>query len=854
MGYFPKFADLLDKHLTATNFSAARLAHRLKVNPATVTRWRSGTSRPRQPEIVIQIADILGIHGQDRQTLLAAAGYGYQETSEPAGELINGASVVHQGGESAPKALIKPNSDSLPNYSYRQLWGRESEIRIGLALLRDQEGCWIIGVDGTGGIGKSAFVREVVARCKESKLFQTFIWINAVRGDSQAHEVVGLHYEEVLNAVILQTGISELAQLTISEKENRVRKLLQAPTLLILDNIELTLDSQALLLASLYPLLNPHKLIVTSRKRVIHTHVTPIHLGSLNDEAVAALSRQHASDLRLEGIDLSDSTVLKTIIRVSGGAPLAVKLLLGQMGHLPVDVVLHRPSGMQSTKTLTEFYEKVYGPAWENISDNARRVLISLIFFVPHVGGDSTSISQLGKITLSDFYVAFDELWRWSLVEMRYADPVEDNGQITHKPQPLYFLHPLTAAYVQKHCRLSENSRDGQWVGELIYETTASNALGYLLEQCHQLSTVESIETIFRLAIHVLDITLEIPALWEHNARLMIEFSRSIEKVGYREIWSNYVRRGIAQWQADRDRALVAELRLQLGWLCQLLGDFTQAAETFQHSLAVFTDLQKPVDQARVLNRLAYLLALQGEHEKAIELAQRSLRFSGDHQLTAAYSHSVLGSVAIQQERWSLAMEHCRQAHRLADENADRQLKRLIERDIAIVLRGQGNYEEAIDCYENLLADAGESDILTKATLHINLSVVYLYRDQPQAALQQLEQAEAIFARVGDLLYLAIVHTNQGIAWRKQQLWQKAKVALQKGLDYAKQINDNVRKFNLLEELGMLHMECKEFAVAAGNFREALAVLKPLQDQVKYRQDYQRIASYLREVEECRER
>lgn len=76
VNYYPRFAELLDYHLTRTERSGSWLADRLEMNPSAVTRWRNGTSRPNSPELVNRIADILGVHDvEERRHLLAAAGY-----------------------------------------------------------------------------------------------------------------------------------------------------------------------------------------------------------------------------------------------------------------------------------------------------------------------------------------------------------------------------------------------------------------------------------------------------------------------------------------------------------------------------------------------------------------------------------------------------------------------------------------------------------------------------------------------------------------------------------------------------------------------------------------------------------
>lgn len=79
MNYYPEFASLLNHYLQrADQRSAAWLARKLQLHPSTVAKWLNGDSRPRRPEVVIQLADILQVYGtEERQKLLQAAGYGY---------------------------------------------------------------------------------------------------------------------------------------------------------------------------------------------------------------------------------------------------------------------------------------------------------------------------------------------------------------------------------------------------------------------------------------------------------------------------------------------------------------------------------------------------------------------------------------------------------------------------------------------------------------------------------------------------------------------------------------------------------------------------------------------------------
>jgi transcriptional regulator with XRE-family HTH domain len=80
MNYYPNFATLLNHYLhQVDDRSASWLARKLELHPSTVNKWLNGNSRPRTPEVIIRIADILHVHDTiERQKLLHAAGYGYQ--------------------------------------------------------------------------------------------------------------------------------------------------------------------------------------------------------------------------------------------------------------------------------------------------------------------------------------------------------------------------------------------------------------------------------------------------------------------------------------------------------------------------------------------------------------------------------------------------------------------------------------------------------------------------------------------------------------------------------------------------------------------------------------------------------
>src|SRR5215207_2623122 len=66
---------------------------------------------------------------------------------------------------------------SLPRRPY--FVGREDELKSIFRSLQPNSRTFIIGIEGIGGVGKSALAIEVSHRCVENELFQSVIWISS---------------------------------------------------------------------------------------------------------------------------------------------------------------------------------------------------------------------------------------------------------------------------------------------------------------------------------------------------------------------------------------------------------------------------------------------------------------------------------------------------------------------------------------------------------------------------------------------------------------------------------------------------------------------------------------------------
>ena len=319
-----------------------------------------------------------------------------------------------------------------------------------MAALRDPSGKWIVAIDGMGGIGKTALAREIADKCMTEKLFSIVIWDQAPKKSQglpagRGKEKGTLTFETVLNSIARQLGALDVPRLKAAEKELRVKGLLQAHrTLVVLDNLETAKESQNELARRLLPLLNPSKVLMTSRHR-FQGEVFAVHLIGLDEDGSLRFIRQEAEEKNIQAISSAKVSELKQIAETTGGSPLALKLVVGQLGFLPLDSVLEHlqkiklPKGDSDKNDYVHFYKGIFLPSWKLLSEDGKKLLISMSHFAPGIGGTYEAVkatSDLADDVLND---CIEDLWKLSFLE---------KGESPSLKKVRYYLHALTQYFI----------------------------------------------------------------------------------------------------------------------------------------------------------------------------------------------------------------------------------------------------------------------------------------------------------------------------------------------------------------------------------------------------------------------
>ncbi len=253
---------------------------------------------------------------------------------------------------------------------------REARLKEILATLRDPQGRSIIAIDGLGGLGKTALAVEIGKRALREQLCVRILGESAkqqrlIGEQIQETPSATLSYDALLNSIARQLGRWDIPTLTPDQKAATIRFLLQQEHyLVIVDNLETAEDARTLVL-HLKDLVGSSRAIVTSRPQLELDFVYALSLRGLEPgDALLFLREEAQGRNRPEILNASDAD-LGRIHGVTGGAPLALKLVVGQSSALPLDKVL---GNLEQAKG--DIYRFIYQESWDLLSAEAQKLLI----------------------------------------------------------------------------------------------------------------------------------------------------------------------------------------------------------------------------------------------------------------------------------------------------------------------------------------------------------------------------------------------------------------------------------------------------------------------------------------------
>ncbi|MCP4361982.1 MAG: hypothetical protein GY796_28560 [Chloroflexi bacterium] len=347
------------------------------------------------------------------------------------------ADIIAQQEETFRQEQIQEKEALLPPPSYSQLFGFDTAVTHLTTQLSQPQKPYVVAIVGMGGIGKTALADAVTRHIIRRFCFQEVIWLRAtphtMSGQAASSEQL---YEDVIadlaRYLFPPTEINPNPQQRLVQVRQRLKS---RPCLVIVDNIESAANT-ALLINHFKDLAQPSKFLLTTRIR--STTLAAVSTQTVNELAfsdAADLMCHHALEIENEAVANASEVEYKQIYDVTGGNPLALKLVVSLLDTLTLHQVL---DGMKQGEggDIEQMYKRIYWQAWQLLSDNGRQLLMSLPL-VSGTGGALDYLQTLSGLTQAQILPAIQELRGRSLLEVR--------GDLQEKR---YGIHRLTETFL----------------------------------------------------------------------------------------------------------------------------------------------------------------------------------------------------------------------------------------------------------------------------------------------------------------------------------------------------------------------------------------------------------------------
>lgn len=327
--------------------------------------------------------------------------------------------------------------------TYTRLFGVAERMAEARAQLETVSEPWLIAIEGLGGIGKTSLADALVRELACGAHFYEIGWVSArqrlFRLSGDVEMLAGqpdLTPIELVDRLIDQFELTALRRRSDAEKLAAMRDFLRSqPCLVVIDNLETAADSRSLAL-QLRGLVNPSKFLVTTRYSLRDVSgVYVLTLSQLSRGDTIALIRHEAEIRGLRELAKAPVMELEQIYAVTGGNPLATKLIIGQVRTLSLPTVLARFSAAKA-KSAEELLAFIHANAWRTLDQNSRRILQAMLL-VPKDGGRLEHIAAVAELGEDETAACLQRLATLSLVSV--------GGDLKERR---YALHQLTQAFL----------------------------------------------------------------------------------------------------------------------------------------------------------------------------------------------------------------------------------------------------------------------------------------------------------------------------------------------------------------------------------------------------------------------
>jgi DNA polymerase III delta prime subunit len=329
--------------------------------------------------------------------------------------------------------------------TYSRLFGVTAKMAQARTQLETNSEPWLVALEGLGGIGKTSLADALARELACQVHFREIGWVSARRRlfrlsgevetlDSQPD----LTLAELVDRLVDQFELVGLRRRSEAEKLASVKDFFKSrPCLVVIDNLE-TAPNYGALVPQLRELVNPTKFLITTRYSLRDmSGVYVLTLRQLSRDDTLALIRHEAETRGLHELAHASEAELGQIYDVTGGNPLATKLIIGQIHTLSLPTALARLSTAKG-KPVEELLNFIYASAWQTLDRDSRWVLQAMLL-VAEEGGRLEQIAAAAELDEHEAATCLQRLATLSLVNV--------GGDLKERR---YSLHQLTQTFLAR--------------------------------------------------------------------------------------------------------------------------------------------------------------------------------------------------------------------------------------------------------------------------------------------------------------------------------------------------------------------------------------------------------------------
>ncbi|MFW5665065.1 MAG: tetratricopeptide repeat protein, partial [Coleofasciculus sp.] len=337
---------------------------------------------------------------------------------------------------------------------------------------------------------------------------------------------------------------------------------------------------------------------------------------------------------------------------------------------------------------------------------------------------------------------------------------------------------------------------------------------------------IEDVTEYLEIFYHWCELKQYIPAF-----DILRECDKFLTLRGYSKMQVELHRQLVHNWNLSQSEWQFPMSLKNLGNAYDALGEYQQAIECYQLSLAIYQEIDDRSGIAKVLNNLGNAYNLLGEYPKAIDSYQQSLATSmkiADRQ-TIASSLMGLGSISNSLGKSQQAINYHQQSLVIFKEISDRSGIAGSLHNLGDDYNLLGKYKLAIDYYQQSLVIFNE--IINRSGIAKslgNLGGVYNSIGKHQQAIEHHQQSLTILKEIGDRSGIANSLGNFGNTYKLLGQYKRAIDYYQQSLTIREEIFDRLRIATTLQNLGYTYFLCGRTQEGLNALCKGLKILQEL--------------------------